>query len=217
MSSKRLCTKPGCGRPHSAHGLCKNHDQLRRTSERVEECTSEGCFRITAFPGTDKCQTHHKHRLTNPNKAIKRFRKPSEVLSRNHEGFKRCTRCEAWKAESDFHDASHTSDRKQPECKVCLRERNQLHRFNMTPGDYNDLLVSQGSVCAICQKPPTDMRLAIDHDHGCCPRTDNKSTSCGVCVRGLLCRPCNQMLGMARDEVSTLVRAVNYLKDWNSK
>jgi hypothetical protein len=32
-------------------------------------------------------------------------------------------------------------------------------------------------------------------------------------VRGLVCHPCNVMLGMARDSVQTLWNAIKYLQD----
>ena len=52
--------------------------------------------------------------------------------------------------------------------------------------------------------------LAVDHDHGCCPG----ERSCGKCVRGLVCRDCNAMLGLARDNADSLRRAASYLTDW---
>jgi hypothetical protein len=52
--------------------------------------------------------------------------------------------------------------------------------------------------------------LAVDHDHGCCPG----QRSCGKCVRGLVCRDCNAMLGLARDNADSLRRAASYLTDW---
>lgn len=48
----------------------------------------------------------------------------------------------------------------------------------------------------------------IDHDHSCCPG----QTGCQKCVRGLLCGPCNRMLGHANDDPEILKRGIEYLK-----
>jgi hypothetical protein len=47
---------------------------------------------------------------------------------------------------------------------------------------YNNLLEAQGGVCAICQAPPNERQLSLDHDH-----------STGK-PRGLLCNHCNYVL-----------------------
>ena len=86
-------------------------------------------------------------------------------------------------------------------------------RHGMTYADYTARLEGQGGVCAICGKPETMLnvwgkpaRLAIDHDHACCP-----GTSCGECVRGLLCRACNMAIGLLNDDLSLLASAYDYL------
>lgn len=66
-----------------------------------------------------------------------------------------------------------------------------LRKFNLTRAGYQALLEEQGGCCAICLRPPKKNRLAIDHDHACCPG----SGSCGHCIRGLLCAGCNVQLG----------------------
>jgi hypothetical protein len=52
----------------------------------------------------------------------------------------------------------------------------------------------RGHACALCHEAfEDDQPICIDHDHACCP--DEKS-SCGKCVRGLLCLSCNTALGI---------------------
>lgn len=59
-------------------------------------------------------------------------------------------------------------------------------RYKLSADDYYALFALQQGRCAICQTHQDAMgeRLAVDHDH----QTGH--------VRGLLCRPCNQSLGM---------------------
>ncbi len=78
--------------------------------------------------------------------------------------------------------------------------------YGMTVTDYVQMLEKQNGVCAICHKPETHVKngklamLAVDHCHT------------GGHVRGLLCVNCNLMLGYSKDNVDTLQRAINYLK-----
>lgn len=80
--------------------------------------------------------------------------------------------------------------------------------YNLAPGEYAALLAEQLGTCAICTRATgRTKRLAVDHDHACCAGP----TSCGRCVRGLLCGPCNQLLG--RYSAAALLRALTYLRD----
>lgn len=72
--------------------------------------------------------------------------------------------------------------------------------YGLSTGDYQRLYDAQGGVCAICQRATgASRRLSVDHDH----KTGE--------VRGLLCRPCNTMLGHGRDDTRFFLRAVSYL------
>lgn len=76
-----------------------------------------------------------------------------------------------------------------------------LYRHGLTPEYYLARLWHQKGVCAICELPDRGgRRLHVDH----CHRT-------GV-IRGLLCGPCNKMLGLALDQPDRLVRAAEYVE-----
>lgn len=82
-----------------------------------------------------------------------------------------------------------------------------LNRYNMSKDRYLTMLEQQGGCCAICNKMEP---LVIDHDHACC---DVDARSCGKCVRGLLCSPCNLFLGHANDNKRSLAAGIVYLYD----
>lgn len=89
--------------------------------------------------------------------------------------------------------------------------RRELAKFNLTIEQYEELLIKQDYKCAICRSANPGRgrkRFCVDHDHSCC---DTRSASCGECVRGLLCGPCNTSLGQLQDNIETLERAIGYL------
>lgn len=89
-------------------------------------------------------------------------------------------------------------------------ETQTLPKYKMTPEQYWAVYDEQGGRCAICRfASGKTRRLSVDHDHSCCPTTP----TCGKCTRGLLCRPCNTLLGRARDAIEFFQRAIDYLKD----
>jgi len=77
-------------------------------------------------------------------------------------------------------------------------------RHHLTNEQYQNLVSKNDGICPICN---IDKAYVIDHDHNCCPG----NFSCGRCVRGLLCLHCNWLLGDAKDSVSTLSNAIEYL------
>lgn len=52
--------------------------------------------------------------------------------------------------------------------------------------------------------------LVVDHDHSCCPGV----TSCGLCVRGLLCTQCNSAAGLLGDDAVKALELGRYLERW---
>ena len=86
--------------------------------------------------------------------------------------------------------------------------------YGITDEQYQAMLIKQDRKCSICKvlfsggKGNRDKDSpCVDHDHTCCP----KGKSCGKCIRGLICRKCNIMLGNAQDNVETLSNAIQYL------
>ncbi|WP_108999255.1 endonuclease VII domain-containing protein [Streptomyces rishiriensis] len=79
-------------------------------------------------------------------------------------------------------------------CVRCDRAERQVRHYQITLPRRNAILRFQGDVCALCQEglpidhcPDAVSFWHVDHDHRCCP----PGGSCGRCVRGLLCLPCN--------------------------
>ena len=68
---------------------------------------------------------------------------------------------------------------------------NRQHRI--TKSNYLKMLIEQNFRCGLC-KMEFDRVLQIDHDHSCCDT--GSSTSCGKCIRGLLCGSCNTLVGL---------------------
>lgn len=133
---------------------------------------------------------------------------------------KTCRKCGAQKSPDEFNRQSKTADGKHPYCKTCARlatrEAALSRKFNVTPSQYEMMLAAQGGGCAICGKTPEEngKRLAVDHDHACCPSI---SESCGLCVRALLCSRCNSVLGYFNDDVDLVGNALAYLLEWEAE
>jgi hypothetical protein len=88
---------------------------------------------------------------------------------------------------------------------MCQRHNTYWRKFNLSPLTYRDMI---NGGCEICGSRE---RMAIDHDHSCCPKA---AQSCGKCVRGALCGNCNNMLGHAK-RTETLRRGADYLDRWS--
>ncbi len=88
------------------------------------------------------------------------------------------------------------------------RERWLRTKYNLRPGQYDAMVAEQGGVCASCGEPPEQGKfLTVDHDHACC----DFAGSCGKCIRQLLCRRCNIVLGLVNDNVELLHNVVAYV------
>jgi len=74
------------------------------------------------------------------------------------------------------------------------RNRSPRVRYGMTLEQSGRLLEIQQNACAMGQtRFEEDQPIFIDHDHA---RGPGEKSSCGKCVRGLLCLSCNTSLGL---------------------
>ena len=219
------CTAPDCDRrveTYVTKQLCSAHylQQARgkpftKPRERaIGICRFETCERAVSSRGL--CGGHYQQELKGY-ELRELNRGKHAVTRRDAQGRKECQLCRAWKPESEYGANRSASDGLRGRCQDCyratydpgaVRARALKKKYNMTVAEYESLVAAQGDSCAICGT--TDRRgksWHIDHDHSCCPG----DSSCGRCVRGLLCSICNQALGMARDDVAILASMIDYL------
>lgn len=115
---------------------------------------------------------------------------------------KKCKDCGAGKRPAPFPGprcATHHRE-KVTQDKRAAWERRILQTYGITGEQYDELLKAQGGTCFICRRANgASRKLAVDHDH--------KSGY----VRGLLCRPCNNLLGHLRDDPDAAHRVFWYL------
>ena len=86
--------------------------------------------------------------------------------------------------------------------KQSQKSRNLWRWYRMTIEEFHAMFLRQGQVCAICKndEPYGKRTWHVDHDH----KTGK--------IRGILCSPCNLMLGHAKDNPETLRAASAYLR-----
>ena len=86
--------------------------------------------------------------------------------------------------------------------KYTKKDKDLQKAYGITLEDYHQMLVEQDHSCKICKvnKDKLKRAMCVDHCH-----TTGK-------VRGLLCDTCNRSLGLLKDSVDILNRAVKYLE-----
>jgi hypothetical protein len=95
------------------------------------------------------------------------------------------------------------------EWEKAVTSRTLKHYYGITLVEYENLLVAQNGVCAICRQAETSTdpklnrprRLAVDHCH-----TTGK-------IRGLLCLACNTAIGKLKDDPQLIERAAAYVRN----
>lgn len=89
--------------------------------------------------------------------------------------------------------------------KLSKEDYGRDHKYRKSYGisleEYNLRVKDADECCEICKKHISQLskRLVVDHNH-----------QTGA-LRGLLCNNCNSILGMAEDNIQTLLNALDYL------
>jgi hypothetical protein len=83
--------------------------------------------------------------------------------------------------------------------------------FKISREEFASILESQDGMCAVCgsKSPTSKAGWHLDHDHKFKNR-DRRGW------RGVLCHHCNVMIGMAKEDPTTLAKAASYLRKWGS-
>lgn len=213
-----FCTRPA---KYKVKMLCASHYMQERdgrpftdlTRPKPGLCVFENCGR--KISAERLCASHLYQRKTGKElRPIREVRSVEEIRYRDERGRKFCLAGRHWQPEPEFHRLSSASDGLQPKCKVCVRETQKARKdlslcwkYGITPQALEGMRSSQRGKCAICTESYGPGN--VDHDHACCPG----NRSCGRCVRALLCRSCNQALGLIRESIPTLRNLIEYLDE----
>lgn len=115
-----------------------------------------------------------------------------------------CTECNQIKRLTDFYVAKSNSDGLKNSCTECDYWRGVQYKYKLSRRDWFGMLEAQGGECLLCPEAWTAElrpRFAVDHRHSCCDlKQKDTKTTCGRCVRGLLCSVCNYTLGIVENQ-----------------
>lgn len=168
-------------------------------------CSFTGCERPTRA-ASGLCWTHGRQALKG--EVLRPARAWRSQSERDAQGRKLCRFGDHWLPEDMFGKSARSTDGLADLCRPCATDKHRLLNYGITATDYDAMLMKQGGGCAICgEQCSSGRRLAVDHDHACCPG----ERTCGKCIRGLLCGSCNQGIGKLKDSPRLLIAAASYL------
>lgn len=230
MTSVPLCSIQDCEGTTRARGFCEMHYSRWRKGADMDAppkrrkhktCAIEGCG--YDHYGLGYCARHHR-RLTAGADLYTPFEERDGSqgclvagCNRRHEAKGYCTlHLRRFKEGRDLHSPViyGVTGCSVPGCEkdhyskgYCRSHYDMSVRYSFS---HEDMLWADSTPCQICGR---DDQPFIDHDHACCP----DSNSCGLCVRGILCRWCNAGLGSFKDNPELLEGAARYLRETSAR
>lgn len=122
---------------------------------------------------------------------------------------KKCFKCKNIFNETFFRKSYQKikpKDGLQGICKKCSREigRKKVYkqRYGISWEEKLEMIKEQNGICLICSSLLLEEGNTTCIDH--CHKTNK--------IRGIICGHCNSLLGYAKDDVTILQSAINYLK-----
>lgn len=179
----RTCSVDGCERPPRVFGMCKMHGARLKATGTVD-LTGECIICAVAIPykGKGRRQTLCSAEAC---RLAYNVRRSTEWRRRNP--------AEVAATRRRWREANPEKHERQRRSAHLRRE------YGLSLADYDRMVLEQGAACGICGEPQSTP-MVVDHCH--------ESNA----VRGLLCAPCNLMIGIAKDRPDVLVAAANYLR-----
>ena len=193
---------------------CKIHGELTqkdiRISKRHKRNTIETvcipCHKISQQKYTEKNKERLKIYYGNYRKEY--YEKNKKELNKKSKIYQRKRYKENPERFLRYNKKSYLKNREK--CLLRIRKRHLKRKYNISLEEFNQMILDQNNLCAICNKPESRIHnktnelqyLSVDH----CHKTGK--------IRKLLCDRCNLMLGKYNDSIELFELAVKYLKSF---
>lgn len=146
--------------------------------------------------------------------------------------FKKCITCNEQKILDFFHKNPRMKSGRVNECKKCAHRRLQKsrndpnkkkffkqyqrnsklkHQYGITNKQFNEMMIAQSNKCLICD----EFQKTSDNKYGAGSILNVDHCHITKKIRGLLCHLCNRGIGLFRERIDLLEKAVQYLKKHN--
>lgn len=194
----KKCSLDGCNKKHMAKGYCNPHyERFRKTGDAGSVEVRDKLKQLEEFCSVEGCSLKvHSRNLCNAH-YLREHKNGStgsgSVAIKNRQG------CLVVGCSKEHHARG-----------LCNTHAATSNKFKLSAERLVEFLSSSCMVCG------STFRLCIDHDHDCCS-TEVSRTTCGKCVRGVLCHHCNVGLGQLKDDIEIVESLLLYMKKYKER